>query len=158
MGSLAQEQEDFAQARVRFEESLALFRQVGDERFVAGALYNLGSVAAREGRNDEAEALLHESLEGARVLLDKELVIWCLEELAALAVSRGDGERAAKLTGSIETLREETGHAPQPDERRLNEQTRTALASELSPESLAAALALGREMTFEEVVDYALHT
>ena len=125
---------------------------------MAGCLYNLGSVAAREGRNDEAEALLHESLEGARLLLDKEVVIWCLEELAALAVSRGDGERAAKLTGSIETLREETGHAPQPDERRLNEQTRTALTSGLSPEPLAAALALGREMTFEEVVDYALHT
>jgi tetratricopeptide (TPR) repeat protein len=157
LGSLAQEQEDFAQARVRFEESLALFRQVGDERFAAGALYNLGSVAAREGRNDEAKALLHESLESARVLLDKELVIWCLEELAALAVSIGDAERAARLTGSIDTLREETGHAAQPDERRLNEQTRTALASELSPEPLAVALALGREMTFEEVVDYALH-
>ena len=158
LGSLAQEQEDYAQARVRYEESLALFRQLGDKRFAAAALCNLGSLAAREGRNDEADALLHESLEGARVLVDKELAIWCLEELAALAVSRGDGERAAKLTGSIDTLREETGHAPQPGERRLNEQTRTALASELGQEPLAAALALGREMTFEEVVDYALHT
>ncbi len=158
LGALAQEQEDYAQARVRTEESLVLFRLVGDERFAAAALCNLGSVAAREGRNDEAEALLHESLEGARVLVDKELAIWCLEELAALAVSRGDGERAAKLTGSLDTLREETGHVPQPGERRLNEQTRTALASELGQEPLAAALALGREMTFEEVVDYALHT
>ncbi len=158
LGALAQEQEDYAQARVRTEESLALFRQLGDNRFAAVALCNLGSLAAREGRIDEADALLHESLEGARVLVDKELAIWCLEELAALAVSRGDGERAAKLTGSIDTLREETGHAPQPGERRLNEQTRTALVSELGREPLAAALALGREMTFEEVVDYALHT
>jgi predicted ATPase len=158
LGALEQEQEEYAHARVRYEESLALFRQVGDERFAAAALCNLGSLAAREGRNDEAEALLHESLEGARVLVDKELAIWCLEELAALAVFRGDGERAAKLTGSIETLREETGHVPQPGERRLNEQTRAALASERRQELLAAALALGRKMTFEEVVGYALHT
>ena len=158
LGSLALNQENYAQARARFEESLALYRQHGDKRFAAAALCNLGSVAAREGRNDEAEALLHESLKGARALVDKELAIWSLEELAALAVSRGDEERAAKLTGSIDTLREETGHAPQPGEQRLNEQTRTALASGLGPEPLAAAIALGREMTFEEVVDYALRT
>ena len=113
---------------------------------------NLGILAAREGRNDEAEALLRQSLECARALVDKELAIWCLRELPALAVSKGDAERAARLTGAMETLREETGHVPEPDEQRLNEQTRNALASELGEEHLAAALAIGREMTFEQAV------
>jgi hypothetical protein len=85
-------------------------------------------------------------------------VIWCLGELAALAVSKGDAERAARLRGAIETLREETGHAPLPEEQRVNEQTRSALASELGEEHLAAALAIGREMTFDQAVTYALQS
>ena len=80
------------------------------------------------------------------------------ESWPALALSKGDAERAARLTGAIETLREETGHAPTPDQQRLSEQTRNALASELGEEHLAAALAIGREMTFEQAMAYALQT
>jgi hypothetical protein len=45
-------------------------------------------------------------------VVDKELAIWCLTELSALALSKGDAERAARLTGAMEPLREEAGHAP----------------------------------------------
>jgi predicted ATPase/class 3 adenylate cyclase len=156
LGDLALDQGDYAQARALTEESLGLFRQLGDERKIVERLIELGIVASREGRSGEAETLLRESLEYARALVDKELAIWCLGELAALALSKGDAERAARLTGAIESLREETGHAPHPDERRLREQTRNALASALGEEHLAAVLAIGREMTFEQVVAYAL--
>jgi predicted ATPase/class 3 adenylate cyclase len=157
LGSLAEEKDDDV-ARVRFEESLALYREVGDGRFVAATLCNLGLVAFRQGRNDDAEALLRESLEDSWELIDKELVIWCLEGLAALAVSEGDAGRAAFVTGAIIRLRQETGHAPQPSEQRLNEQTRSALdASGIGQERLDAALVRGREMTLGEVVDYVLH-
>jgi hypothetical protein len=119
---------------------------------------NLGYLAAREGRNDQAEALLREGLEYAEAQVDKELAIWCLGELAALMLSKGDADRAARLTGAVRTLREETGHAPFPDQQRLDEQTRSALASELGEERLAVALAVGQEMTFEQAVAYALQT
>jgi tetratricopeptide (TPR) repeat protein len=138
LADLSVEQGDYAQARARFEESLELFREVGDERKIVEDLVALGIVASREGRRDEAEA------------------IWCLGELAALAVAAGEAERAARLLGAIETLREETGHAAQPDERRAEEQTRSALASELGEEHFAAAVLIGREMTFEQTVAYAL--
>jgi hypothetical protein len=48
----------------------------------------LGILASREGRSDEAETLLREGLEYAQALVDKELAIWCLVELAALALSK----------------------------------------------------------------------
>ena len=60
--------------------------------------------------------------------------------------------------GAIETLREETGHVAQPEERRVDEQTRSALAFELGEEHVAAALLIGREMTFEQTMVYALQT
>jgi predicted ATPase len=158
LGDLALEQGDYTQARARYEESLGLFREVGDERTIMQCLGGLGVLASREGRSDEAEALLRESLEYAEALADKELAIWCLGELAALAVSAGDAQRAAKLLGAIETLRQETGHVAQPEERRVDDQTRTALAAKLGDEDLAAALLEGREMTFEQTLAYALKT
>jgi tetratricopeptide (TPR) repeat protein len=158
LADLAQEQGDYAQAGTRLEESLGLFRELGDERKIVESLVGLGTVASREGRRDEAAALLRESLEYAEALVDKELAIWCLGELAALAVSGGEAERAARLLGAIETLREETGHAATPEERRVDEQTRSALATELGEEHFAAALLIGREMTFEQTVAFALQS
>jgi len=158
LADLALEQGDYARASAQFEESLGLFREIGDERKVVESLVGLGIVASRQGRRDEAERLLLESLEYAEALVDKELAIWCLEELAVLAVSGGEAERAARLVGAIETLREETGHAAHFEERRVDEQTRTALAAELGAERFAAALVSGRELTFEHAVAYARET
>ena len=149
-------QGDYWRARAHTEESLELFREVGDERKVVESIAALGTVASREGRRDDAEAFLREGLEYAGAMVDKELAIWCAGELAALAVDAGDAERAARLLGAIETLREETGHAAQPEERRIDEQTRSAVASELGEERFAAAVLIGREMTFEQTVVYAL--
>jgi predicted ATPase/class 3 adenylate cyclase/plasmid stability protein len=158
LGNLALEQGDYADAKALTKESLALFRQLGDERKIVETLVSLGIVAAREGRSNEAAALLHQALEYAKAHVDKELAIWCVDELAALTLSNGDAEQAARLTGAIETQRTETGHAPTPDQQRLNEQTRNALASELGEERLAAALTAGREMTFDQAMACALQT
>ncbi|HEX6763576.1 MAG TPA: tetratricopeptide repeat protein [Gaiellaceae bacterium] len=149
---------DYAEARAGFEESLEVFREVGDERKIVEAATSLGIVASREGRRDEAEPLLREGLEYAEALVDKELAIWCIGGLVALADGAGEPERAARLLGAIEKLREETGHAVQPEERRVDEETRSALASELGEERFAAALLIGREMTFEQTTAYALES
>jgi tetratricopeptide (TPR) repeat protein len=156
LGYLAEEHGDYGQAKARYAEALELFRRLGDEKQALGNLSGLGSVALREGRNDEAEALLRESLDGFGELADKEGVIWSLGDLAAVVASKGDAERAATLIGAIDTLREETGHVAPPYERRLDEQRRNTLASELGEERFAAAHTLGREMTFDQAVDYAL--
>ena len=156
LANLAQEQGDYAHAGTLQEESLRLFRELGDERKIAEGLVGLGQLASREGRRDEAASLLCESLEYAEALVDKEIAIWCLEELAPLALSGCEAERGATLLGAIETLREETGHAATPGERRLDEQTRIALGNELGKEQLAAALLIGREMTFEQTMVFGL--
>ena len=158
LGDLLVEQGDYVQGRPLLEEAHELFRELGDERMASVVVVNLGVLAARESRSDTAEALLREALEYAAAHVDKELAIWCLSELPALVLYKGDAERAARLTGAMETLREETGHAPLPDQQRLSEQTRSALVSELGEERLAVALDVGREMTFEQAVADALQT
>jgi predicted ATPase len=158
LADLALEQGDYAKAATLQEESLGLFRQLGDERKIAEGLVGLGVVASRQGRRHEAAYLLRESLEYAEALVDKEIAIWCLEELAALAGSGGEADRAARLLGAVETLRAETGHEGYPEERRLADQTRSALATELGEKHFAAALQIGREMTFEQTMVFALES
>jgi tetratricopeptide (TPR) repeat protein len=114
LADLVLEQGDVSRAAALVDESLGLFRDLGDERKVMELRVTLAVVASREGRRDDAGALLRESLEYAEATVDKELAIWCLGELAALAASGGEVERAATLIGAIDTLREETGHVAQP--------------------------------------------
>jgi hypothetical protein len=56
VGDVLRDQGDYVRARARLEEALEILRELGDERFVTVGLVNLGFLAAREGRNDEAEA------------------------------------------------------------------------------------------------------
>jgi predicted ATPase/class 3 adenylate cyclase len=158
LAGIALDQGDFTGARARTEEALQLFRELGDERKIVELSVNLGIVASREGLREEAEAHLREGLEYAGPLGDKEVAIWCLGELAGLAASAGEAERSARLIGIVDSLREETGHVAQFDERRLNDEMRTALASQLGEDHFAAALDFGRQMTFEQAVAYALET
>ena len=95
----------------------------------------------------------------ARALLDKELAIWCLERAGGarrLQRRRRAGGQAHRRDGDV--AGGNRARPPQPDERLLNEQTRVALASMLGEERIAAAGAIGREMTFEQAVAYALES
>ena len=64
-GSLAQNQEDHARAHALYEESLALFRELGDARYVAFILFFLGGTAMEQGDPERARVLYEESLDMA---------------------------------------------------------------------------------------------
>ena len=55
-------QGDYPAARARHEESLAIWRQLGDRRGIAASLGNLGTVACDQGDLASARALHEESL------------------------------------------------------------------------------------------------
>ena len=157
--SLALEQGDYVQARARLEEALELFRQLGDERIVVVSLVNLGSLAAREGQQRRGRGA---PARGSRVRRDAgrqgagDLVPERAGGARALQRRRRAGGQADRRDGDA-TGGNRTRPA-RPIEQRLSEQTRNALASELGEERLAVALAVGREMTFEQAMAYALQT
>jgi len=62
LGVLAIHDFDYPAARPALEESLALSRQIGDERGIAFALFRLGLVARQEGNDRGARCLWEESL------------------------------------------------------------------------------------------------
>ena len=83
-------------------------------------------------------------------------MIKCLEGLAGVSATEGRVEKAARLFGASEALREALG-TPLPGSYRANyERTLSILRTKLDQVSISAAWAKGRAMTMEQAIAYAL--
>jgi tetratricopeptide (TPR) repeat protein len=156
-GNVALKQGDLEAAGSFYEESLAISRELGNKVSIAVALNNLGKIAREQGDPRTARALHGESLEIRRELGDKGGFPWSLEAFARLAAP-GDPERAARLWGAAEALRDSLGLPLPPNERPEYDRHRTAAREVLGDEAFARAWAAGREMALEEAIRYALET
>ena len=89
-GHLAQLQGDYPAARARHEESLAIRRQLGDQRGVAFSLNNLANVSNEQADYDLARSLYEESLAIRRQLGDRRGIAISLGNLGLVARAQGD--------------------------------------------------------------------
>jgi tetratricopeptide (TPR) repeat protein len=94
---LAWQQNDFTQTRVLADESLAQYRELGDRRGIATALFNLGIVAFRYAEYEHAVTLLEEDLALSQEIGDKRLICSALSVLGNVARAQADLVRAASL-------------------------------------------------------------
>jgi non-specific serine/threonine protein kinase len=151
LGLVAFRQGDLGTAVQQFTECLALDRAHRNEWGVAADLANLATVTLEQGDPERARALLREAVEAVAQVGDKELIAIALEIAAALAASVGEAERAGRLEGAADGLRERIG-APRPDfdagwlERRL--------AAVAGP-SFARGREAGRPLEEEQALDEA---
>jgi len=104
LGQLAVRQGDLDAAERLYRESLALFRELDDAR---GSVYlqtNLALLEMARGQYADAEPLLENCADLARVLGETFLVAVNLGNLAIVAHARGDADRAASLFEESLTL------------------------------------------------------
>lgn len=94
MGQLAFGKGDLARAVELFEESLALYRESGDEDGVAIVLVQLGQIARTRGEHSRAVALSDEGLALSRKLGDHMGAAIALNTLGCVERERGDAESA----------------------------------------------------------------
>lgn len=107
---LAMRQADVDTAFQRYEESLALARQLGYQRGIAVALGGLGYLHETLGDNNELmESLFAESLDLWRVLGDKRGIAQALGPLAHCAASRYDFKQSERLYQESLALFQEVG-------------------------------------------------
>src|SRR5262249_52335651 len=153
------DQGDHVAARALFEESLAIYRELGRKDGMARSLGFLGLVANSEGEYGAARASLKESLALFREQGSKGGVVKNLVCLAAVALSEAQFERAARLLGSAEGLREAMGTplalADRAEHDRTVAATVAAAREALGEEAFAAAWAEGQAMPLEEAIEYA---
>ena len=148
---------DYERGAALNEEAAALLK----ERDYKGgslelALDNLGWAALLQGDYDRARTSYQESLTLCKELGDKWIASESLEGMACIAAAEGEAERAARLFGAAQALREALGYHHMPEEDALREPYIAAARSRLGEEPWEEALAEGRAMTLERAIAYAL--
>jgi len=106
-GYLAYIQADFERARRLLQESLALYRELGDEEGTARSLLYLGWIDIED--IERARRLLEESLEINRRVGSKRELAMVLHALATMTVETGEQERIRALFEESEALYRESG-------------------------------------------------
>jgi tetratricopeptide (TPR) repeat protein len=96
-GWLKRELGDYRQAVVILQDSLALWRQIGDSAGIALTLSNLGITVMRLGDYSEATRQLEEALDLRRQFGDQRGIRVTLMNLGLVAFEQGNNERAVEL-------------------------------------------------------------
>ena len=135
-----------------FAQSQAQFHAIGDRRFELSARSELAHALRRSGAIDAAEAEYRETIHGWQHSGNRGAIANQLEAIAFLAVARGSGERAARLLGAAEALREVAGSPMTAQERREHDGELLRLRAQLEAAALDEHWAEGRAMSSEEAV------
>jgi len=106
---LALQQLDFAPAAQWCDESLDIFRRLGDSQGIADALNSRANIARDQGDYPAATALYEESLGLYRSLSDTQGIAAVLNNLGITARYAGDLERAVALSSESLALRRQMG-------------------------------------------------
>ena len=89
-----------------FGVAIERFMELGDERFVLACRSDLAHALRRGGRLDEALALYHETIGGWVHLGHKGAIANQLENIAYIDIEQGDSDRAVRLLGAADAIRE----------------------------------------------------
>jgi len=157
LGRLARMRGDDPRADRLFDECLRLSREIGDQWGAAWTLGNLGRAALDRGEHQRASALFEESLILCRGLASRDRrSAYMVHYLGVVAGELGHPERAARLFGAAEALRDTTGRTLSPADRAEHQRHVDAVRGALGTEQFDAAWADGQAMPFERAVEYAL--
>jgi predicted ATPase/DNA-binding CsgD family transcriptional regulator len=154
LGAVAQYRGDLGRAEALLKESLTLSWEAGYREGVGWSLNELGLVAYRRGELGRGVAKGEPG--GAPRPGDRWRIASVLEGLGEAARAQGEFERAVRLFGAAEVLREAIGTPAPLCERPDRESNVAAARAGLDDAAWEAAWAEGQAMSLGEAVEYAL--
>jgi predicted ATPase/class 3 adenylate cyclase len=140
-----------------FREALEIYRRIGEQTQEAWSLHMLGTAQIRLGQLDEAVISLREGLRLFHGAGDIAGIALSLDDLASEAAGRGNLPRAAQIWGAARAT-SAAGGVGLADlvELQVEFQNRPSARSSLDPAELERYASLGRAMTLDESVAFAL--
>jgi predicted ATPase len=141
----------YDEARRHLSEARDLADRAGDW-LAAGARAQLGVLAVLQGRLDEAPALLAGALEVSLAARSTQFVAMCLVGYAWLAFADGDLDRAARLEGSAEGLRQRVGLPAWPHLRKKEAELVAQIRQRLGASQFDQAFSAGSQLTQQQAV------
>ena len=144
LGDLALLGNDLQRAETLYRQAHAISLGNDPGAFhTAGFAMGLAEILRQRGDSEEAGRFCAEAMLIWQKLGAQGGVAECLESMAAIAASRGEQERAGRLVGAAESLRDECHVAP--------------VRPEIIPRDVSeTAKAVGAAMTLDKAVEYAL--
>lgn len=157
LGHVARLQGDTQRAENRFEESLAIFREVEDALGQAAVLQSLVEVASESGDSQRAFSLLRVSIRLLKEIQYVSGLISSLDAQAGLMARLDQPEVAARLWGAYHALGKEIGlERAHPLEAAAHDESVASVRALLGDQVFEQAWATGASMTLDEAVDFAL--
>ena len=156
LGVLAGLEGDHALAFSLYEECWRMWREIGDPWHTAGAISNLGRAAGDLGDLARAWDWFRQSLRIRRDLGDRKGIVLTLHSLGNLLHRQGDDKRAACILGAATALGAEIGVGPPARDQAEHDRMIASIRQTLGEETFTRSWAIGRAMTYERAINYAL--
>jgi predicted ATPase len=137
------------------EQSLDLIRKVGDRFALADGLTALAQLYRRTGRLEAARRVALEALGMFHEADNSTGIALVLQVLGELEIMEGGSERAVRLAGASDAIRESIGGGAPPELMQIEDPRRRA-QERMSDEEIERAWTEGRAMSVEDALAYAL--
>ncbi len=157
LGMTARFQGRFDEARERFAPLLTVFRDMGDQHRTNMIHSECAHMERLEGHHDKAESMYRDTIIEWKRLGHRAAVANQLECFAFMAKIHEQVERAAKLFGAAEALREII-KIPMSDMEKIEYDRETAdLKANMDEKEFTSRWTEGRSMTMEQAIQLALN-
>jgi predicted ATPase/class 3 adenylate cyclase len=150
-------QGNYAEARAQFEACLAFFITLKDRHRLCMIHSEFAHLDRREGRFEKAKPLYRETIQEWQKLGHRAAVAHQIECFAFIAKSEEEDERAARLLGAAEALRERINIPMMPTERPEYDREVSDLRANMDEATFVKAWAEGRALTMEQAIEYSLN-
>jgi len=157
MGMGARFQGRFDRAQQYFEEGLRIFKHIGHKGLMALGTSEIAHTQRAMGKYVEAKQTYRETIKVFQDYGNRPAVAHQLECFAMIEVAEEEPQRAAKLFGAAETIREITDHKPTDEEQAEEAQFISRLRAMLAEAEFNALWAEGKSMTIEQAIQLALN-
>jgi predicted ATPase/DNA-binding XRE family transcriptional regulator len=148
-------QDDITLALALHEESLAIFRRLGDKFFQNVALRFIGIIQLRQGNLKGGQEVLREALRLAREIDTKYEIAAAIEHIGDAALAEGDPARAIHLYWASRNIYDSIGVWQKEHEAKFENQL-ALCRTRLSEPEFAAAIGEGSAMTLDQAINAAL--
>ncbi len=156
LGFFARTIGDYDQARSRFRTCLPVFLEFGDKHRINMIQSELAHIEREQGQFKQAIPMYRETILEWQRLGHRAAIAHQLECFAFIAKAQEQPERAAKLFGAAEALREKINIAMTPQERIEYDRGIADLRANMDEKVFASHWAEGRSMRMDEAIEFAL--
>jgi DNA-binding CsgD family transcriptional regulator len=154
-GDLARCEQKYAEAQAKYENSVALLRELGVTRDLVAPLHNLGHTCLHLGDVERAHALFTEGMAASQNQQNRPGMAECLIGFAALAIVRGLPAAGARLLAAAVALGAQRAKSLWAVTRREYQHYLALARAKLTEAELEAEQAAGRALSLEQAIAYA---